>query len=466
MKSKSWSKSSGPDQRKGKREKPPQPAAAKAPGTTDLDRPLKLATAQTLASAGYYVRTNVVLSEPRSLEGAKWVADITDIDVMGITHLLDFRADISCVTCKGGSSPSVLHETFALAGVMRYLHAHRGYGVFARKEAESHMIALAQQLDVAVMDDAEWQQWQKRIAGQYPVPRMFEDAIDAAVAKGVDQWTNLAPVAKYVRSEFWFYRDYRNVQGLIARLRKSADSFNGSPLAQYIALDAISLLALAILQLCEAVSTAGVMGLRETVPPYLFGGVATYRHRRDLVRAVEELLRRKNVMEPDQPMPRLDPPYITELMELVLRYCNRPEVAGRVPQYQAWLAGVAAAKVAGADPQPLPTQRDESDYTKKLSLDLIDFVGRATGLPDVLMKELRRAPADPPKPPAAATTSAPVAGVVQQIADAIGGISKSGPLAGNWAIQKPGGNRQQQPDLLTPPSDTKRQTEPEQKKSE
>ena len=89
-----------------------------APGATDLDRPLKLASAQALASAGLYVRTNVVLSEPRHeyARDGRWVDDITDVDVLGIMHSLDLSADVSCMTCKGGTNVSVIHETFALAG--------------------------------------------------------------------------------------------------------------------------------------------------------------------------------------------------------------------------------------------------------------------------------------------------------------------------------------------------------------
>jgi hypothetical protein len=370
----------------------PAKADKPAPGSTDLDRPLKLATAQALASAGFYVRTNVVLSEPRSVDGKAWVADVTDVDVLAVAHGIDFRADLSCTSCKGGSAVSVLHETFALAGVMRYLHSARGYGVFAKKRTQPHMIALAQQLDVMVMDDDEWQHWRKRVAGPFVVPSIFEDGVEARIASGVQKWSNLAPLMRYLHTEFWYYRDYRNVQSLIGWLRRSAEHLNGSPLAQYIVLDAIGLLSLAVLQLCEFVNTSGLLHLKETIPPYLFGGVATYRSRRDLLGKVEELLRKKNVMDADQTMPRLDPAYLTDLMELVLRFCSRPHAAVRVPQQLNILAGQAAARVSPGAAMAPDTGQQENDLTQKLAFDLIGLVARAAALPDVLTRELLQTP--------------------------------------------------------------------------
>src|SRR5690348_4099529 len=75
-----------------------------APGSTDLDRSLKLTSARALASAGAYVRTNVLLSQPRSEDsrGGKWVVDVTDVDVLSMFHTIDLAADMSCMSCKAG----------------------------------------------------------------------------------------------------------------------------------------------------------------------------------------------------------------------------------------------------------------------------------------------------------------------------------------------------------------------------
>ena len=361
--------------------------------STDLDRPLKLGCAQSLASAGIYVRMNVVLSEPcENTRGGRWVADITDVDVLGISHSLDLSADISCVSCKAGTRVAVLHEAFALAGVMKYLRARRGYGVFAQKAIESHMIALGQQLDIALMDQGEWQSWCRRVSGPFSVPRMFEDVIDATLSARLAQRTDLETLLRYLRTEFWYYRDYRNVKTLIVQLRHSADCLTSSPLSQFVLLDAAGLFAVALLQMCEYVNTSGLSRLADAAPPYLFGGVATYRNRKELLRKVEGLLRAKNLIDTDQGMPPLDPPYLSSLLDIVLRWCSKPSAAARVPQYLSVRAGFAAAAATGST--QLSQAHGESDLTEKLALDVIEFLGGAARLrSELVLSVTRDAPA-------------------------------------------------------------------------
>ena len=424
-----------------------------APGATDFDRPLKLATAQALASAGFYVRTNVVLSEPRAVDGGAWVVDVTDVDVLAVAHGLDFRPDLSCVSCKGGGAVKVLHETFALAGVMQYLRAGRGYAVFSKKNTEPQMIALAEQLGVTLMDDREWRHWRARIAGPFAIPDTFNQKIDSAVADGARKWTNLAPLLRYLRTEFWYYRDYRNIQSLLAQLHRAAKHLNLSPLARYLVLDATALFALAVLQLCEFVNSSGLLRLRDTVPTYLFGGIATYRSRRDLLFKVEELLRKKNVIDTDQAMPRLDPAYLNDLMELILRYCNKPHAATRVPQQiNAW-AGFAAAKAAGNAGRANGRQR-ESELTQKLALDLIELVGRAGSLPPPLLRELLKTPTSAPSGGGAPTAP----GEVKSSAESAGGRTAPPPASALQVAERRSEELDaKQPDLL---SQTKTNAEP------
>jgi hypothetical protein len=392
MNSKNLSNPRGGNRRAAKSARP-------APGTKDLDRPLKLAAAQAMSSAGFYVRTNVRLSEPRNAptrEG-KWVSDITDVDVMGIVHTVDLRADISCMTCKGGTNVSVLHETFALAGVMRYLHAQRGYGVFARKTTEPHMVALAEQLDILVMEGQEWTHWLRRIGGTYPVPRIFEDHIEAAITEQLGRRTDLAELLSFLGTEFWYFRDYRNIQNLIGKLRRVAERMKALPLTAFLLLDACSQFALALLQLCKHANASGVLRLAETVPPYLFGGVSTYRNRRDLLRRVEEFMRKKEVLDAGQSLPSLDPAYTPELIELVLRFCSKPAAACRVPQYLSFRSGEAAAHVAGET--SVRASHGESDLTEKLAFDLLDFIGKAARIDPAVVRTLQTFSEALPGPP-------------------------------------------------------------------
>jgi len=61
--------------------------------------PAKLRIAPAVATNGYYVRINVGLSATH----AKGLADVTDIDVLGMRYDITFNPSIA-VSCKSGEA--------------------------------------------------------------------------------------------------------------------------------------------------------------------------------------------------------------------------------------------------------------------------------------------------------------------------------------------------------------------------
>jgi len=61
--------------------------------------PAKLRIAPAVATNGYYVRINVGLSATH----AKGLADVTDIDVLGMRYDITFNTSIA-VSCKSGEA--------------------------------------------------------------------------------------------------------------------------------------------------------------------------------------------------------------------------------------------------------------------------------------------------------------------------------------------------------------------------
>lgn len=349
------------------------------------DLALKLKTAQTFASAGYFVRLNVSLSEPPLL--SKWsgkLVDVTDLDVLALKHTIDFDTDIVCVSAKAGATKSLspIRESFTLAGVMQYFGADRGYAIFSERKIDAHMVSLAEQLKIALYDDVEWKHWSARTAGTHFIPPHFDGALDAKLFDSLNRWSDMRPLLAYVRNEFWYYRDFRNIQNLIGITRKLAVKFSTNPLGRFVFCDVLSLFVLSILQLCQFVSTTGVTRLAESVPPYLFGGPSNYKSRRDLLKRVEDLLRSRALVAAEQTMPSLDPPYLPDLTELVFRFCQKPAVAVKVPQYLSNEAGRAAIEVHAGHASPRPPSEDP--IIEKFASDTATLFVRATGLPTQL----------------------------------------------------------------------------------
>ena len=192
---------------------------------SEKDYLLKLETAQALCNAGYFVRVNVALSEPPlSSRGAHKLTDITDLDVLATMFATDFHPDMVCVSCKAGSSKglSPIKETLMMAGVMRYLRAERGYAIFADRKIDDHMYGLAQQLNIALFPLEEWKLWKSRQVGDRPGPRQFTADVYVMLKEGLSRRNDLEGLFGYTRGEYWYYRDFRNVQNLVGATRRYA----------------------------------------------------------------------------------------------------------------------------------------------------------------------------------------------------------------------------------------------------
>lgn len=368
----------------------PQIAAAlkEKASLSEKDYLLKLETAQALCNAGYFVRVNVALSEPPlSSRGAHKLTDITDLDVLATMFATDFHPDMVCVSCKAGSSKglSPIKETLMMAGVMRYLRAERGYAIFADRKIDDHMYGLAQQLNIALFPLEEWKLWKSRQVGDRPVPAQFTPDVYVMLKEGLSRRNDLEGLFGYTRGEYWYYRDFRNVQNLVGVTRRYAKSLSGGPLGRFAFLDLLSLFALSVLQLCEFVTFTGTGRLRETLPPYLFGGPSVYKSRRELLRRVEEMLRAREILDKDQQLPPLDPAYLTDLAEVVARYTQKPVDAVRVPQQINYLAGLAACEAAGLS----VGRKDsgESSTTQKFAFDIATLLTKAARVDKAVLAE-------------------------------------------------------------------------------
>ncbi len=356
---------------------------------SEKDFLLKLETAQALCGAGYFVRINVALSEPLlSARGTQKLTEITDVDVLGVAFAMDFHPDTVCVSCKAGSSKglSPIKETLMMAGVMRYLRAERGYAVFADRKIDSHMYGLAQQLDIALFSLEEWQMWKKRQVGNRPPPAHLYTDVYVELKEMLSRRNDLEGLFGYTRGEYWYYRDFRNIQNLVGVTRKYAKPLSSSATGRFAFLDLLALFSLAVLQLCEYVTFTGASRLAETVPPYLFGGPSVYKSRRELLRRVEEMLRARDVLGKGQQFPSLDPPYVNELAELVTRYVQKPVDAVRVPQHINFLAGIAASEAIGRRVDQ--TSSGESSTTEKFAFDLATVLVNAAGVSKAVLEVL------------------------------------------------------------------------------
>jgi hypothetical protein len=339
----------------------------------DQDLPLKLRVASALAISGYYSRINVNLSATSGLG----LSDVTDVDVLATRYDVTFKQDAIAISCKSGEAKGRLsHEIFYLRGVLNYVQAENGVVVFSRKSVAPQLRDLGRRLNVLVLGMGELEDWSDTLTKDLPDPGYFAEA---SYEEYLKTWTKISDtgLGEYLRFDYWFHFDFRNLQNIIAHLRKVASRLNGNQSwHSTIFLDTAAHLCLTVFDLCREIRMLGLISISETTAAYLFGGPASFKARRDLYAKVQELLASTGVIAKDGPgLPPLEPTYAKTLAELTVRFIERPHAAVLVPQIlQDNLWRTLGAKGAA---------EDDKNYlaAEKLTQDLLDFLKGSTGAP-------------------------------------------------------------------------------------
>lgn len=342
-------------------------------GREDLDLPLKLQVANALSTSGYYCKLSVSLS---ATSGTR-LADVTDVDVLAIRHDLTFRPTIIAASCKSGEARSLspAREIFHLRGVMDYLVATDGAVLFANKSVPLHHRDLGRQLNILVLAQTEIAEWLKSLVNGLPLSNYFEskrysDYVDCMSHPAFEN------AANYLESDYWFYRDFRNLQNVIGHYKKIAAQLDGSaPWHSIVAFQTAIHLCISILDLCRYIRFAGPVALEESTAAYLFGGTISFKARRDLYSKVQQLLSATGILSASGPtLPALEPVYTPALAELVVRLIGRPQAAVRIPQVlqdESWRLFGASGLIVSDDSNTLVAQ--------KLAQDLLNFLKNASG---------------------------------------------------------------------------------------
>jgi len=359
----------------------PHPAAAnsKARGfadqqsRTDLDLALKLRVGAALSTSGYYTRVNVGLSAT----SAHRLADVTDVDVLAMRYDLTFSQDTIAVSCKTGGSKALspAREIFYLRGVLDYVHAENGVVAFSRKPISPHLRDLGRRLNILVLSSDEIEEWCKSLVQGLPDFGYFQED---AYNEYLKSWAHVngRGLADYIRTDYWFHFDFRNLQNVIAHMRKVSSRLTGQERWNaLVILDTAVLLCFTVFGLCRHIRLLGLSSVAEKTAEYLFGGAASFKARRDLYAKVEQLLSSTGVIVPNGPsLPPLEPTYTKGLAELVIRFIDRPHAAILIPQVlqdNMWRLLGARGSLSQDDTTSLAAE--------KLSQDLLDFLKIATG---------------------------------------------------------------------------------------
>ena len=319
---------------------------------TDKDLTLKLRFKRVLFQMGYYCPLEVELSHYQTLGLEVKRRSLTDLDVLGIKFDPVLSPHRIICDCKSGKNVSDPNRLFWLKGVMDYFGANEGY--YLRPKIDYHARAVAPKLGVRVIDENELQALESNLQVD-TIPLQLQDP-DYYMrkqqlwgisipnkAQATPEQQELKNVYSYLTYQYWYIEQHRNLFMLVARFQKVAHLLQvTNPRHVFLVYSAIERYAHCLLEMGSSIYSRGISNFEQNARIYLYGGPLALRDREEFFKLLHKVTL---VSEP------LDPPFLTDAIELANRIVRNPFPASEVLRYfeaiYGWCVQLGNQDIAG-----------------------------------------------------------------------------------------------------------------------
>lgn len=296
---------------------------AKSP---DRDLTQKLRLRRILFTQGYWCPIEVELSQYEMLGTTVKRRSLTDLDVLGIKYDNLFAASRVVGDCKSGRNVSDANRLFWLKGIKDYFGADEAY--LLRPHVDNHARAIAPKLGLRVIDDDTLDSLEKYLGiADYPLPITNEQIQEDLQARwGIniprgqtptDDQLLIKEVYSYLSYSYWYIEQNRNLLSVLDQFSRTAHLITPANqshvLLAYVGLERF---VHSLLETTSYIVAQGATNIPRDFRNYIYGGPLSLREKESFF----ELLRTLTKAEE-----QLDPPYISELMELASRIIRNPE---------------------------------------------------------------------------------------------------------------------------------------------
>jgi hypothetical protein len=324
----------------------------------DKDINLKLRFKRVLFQMGYYSPIEVELSQYQALGSELKRTSLTDLDVLGLKFDPVLTPHKVVCDCKSGRSVSDPNRLFWLRGVTDYFRANVAY--FLRPQIDSHARAIAPKLGVRTVDEKELQALERDLnVDSLPLPLHNPDFHKGqrslwgiSVPKGAKPTStqlDLKKVYTYLSYNYWYVEQHRNLFMLVAHFGKIAHLLDpANPRDILLAYVGVERFAHCLLEMGSIIYARGTSNIPQNARIYLFGGPLALRDREEFFKLLNKLT---GANEP------LDPPFLSDTIELTNRIVHNPYAAAEVLRYleaiYGWcvqLGNTDLSPVFGGDP--------------------------------------------------------------------------------------------------------------------
>jgi len=307
---------------------------------TVKDLPIKLRIKRVLEAQGYHCPLEVVLSHFESQDTRQDLKRIllTDIDVLGIRFEPDLRQNIIVADCKSGRESEV-NRIFWLRGIMDYFLAQEG--IFLKPQMHSQARALGPKLGIRVLDEKGLAILEKGLeldSSSFRTNGMtLYQRMSALWGLQLEPGQNptqkqlvIKSVYQYLQYNYWMVDDYVNIQTIIDRFGKiRADIYPDDLKSKYLAFVGLQRLSLSIIKMSGYVAARDLSDVATQFRTAFFGG--PYRMRTSI--QIMEYLKRLSEFSRIEERLELEPPYFSELVEIVNRIILNSRHAAKILQH-------------------------------------------------------------------------------------------------------------------------------------
>lgn len=299
---------------------------AKAP---DRDLTQKLRLRRILFTQGYWCPIEIELSQYETLGTTLKRRSLTDLDVLGVKYDELFAASRIVGDCKSGKNVSDVNRLFWLKGIKDYFGADQAY--LLRPVVDNHARAIAPKLGLRIMDDDTLDSLEKNLGiTNYPLPfidEQIQEDIQARwginVPKGqnpTEEQLQVKEVYSFLSYSYWYIEQNRNLLNTLGHFSKIAHLLTPANeshvLLAYIGLERF---VHSLLETTSYILAQGTTNIPRDFRNYIYGGPLSLREKENFFQLLRKLTNSNE---------QLDPPYLSELMELTGRIIRNP-IGGR-----------------------------------------------------------------------------------------------------------------------------------------
>lgn len=368
-------------------------------GDKDLD--FKLRMQAIMWRLGYCTRIDVKLAShrrrpERAVQRELALAELTDIDVLGIRFDADYTTSYAVADCTTRRRISPVARTFWLRGVMDHFQADRGYEVLAQ-ELSPYEKQVAASLGITLLDESSLQALEERYnTNDAPLGVRVHDEKAYAYLESNIQRVNsdLGALLNYRKYTFWQNAANRNLLNAISIVRRVASTLKPSQkFHRVLLLDILTLFSVAFLDVCSILFRTDSDDVLEALRTHLFGGPLGLQTKETLlgdIRKLVESLQVQGSLLPEETMRRLtlDPEYLPALADMAQRFVSKPSEAKEVPRYLQ--AVILERALYDGNPLGEIFGKDYSDITFKFVHDLADFFKDAASVDPGMFQDLEK----------------------------------------------------------------------------